>query len=233
MVKIHPRGGHDVPLLLVNFAPVYGKEVPQHPNSNVMNRMTNVELFYDAGCGAEQVSDLGFAISWNKLKSYSCAQAGALELFQRDLITRKSKLIVLNSSGWESYAANMTISPLLRALQQLTGFNTVALRLSAVNGPCYPPFGTSEATKREWVAARQWERLYAELKPLLSEMSKALQPALGNSSAMSELVSDEDDLSWSGQRQIIFHPQDHPAAISQTKTDTVNMQQSMSTMPID
>ena len=94
------------------------KEVRQHPNTNVINRMTNVEVFYDAGCGAEQVSDLGFAISWDKLKSYSCAQAGPLELFQGDLITRKSKLIVLNSSAWESYAANMTTSPLLPALQQ-------------------------------------------------------------------------------------------------------------------
>ena len=68
--------------------------------------------------------------------------------------------------------------------------------------------------------------LYAGFTSLFAAMSKNLESSLGKSSAMSELVPGEcmyfesnlkGSFDVSGQREIVFHPRDHLAAVSKAK----------------
>ncbi len=146
---------------------------------------------------------------------YGSIAARPLDIFQGDTITRRSIVIDVQLGYSGSYATLMTKSPLFGALKQLTGFKSVTLRLTA-KVQCEPR-GTTENTLVEWERAGQWEKLFAGFEPVLIAMSEALEPALGNS-VMNSLVYEND--AAIGHRQIIFHPQDHVAAIRRTQMST-------------
>ena len=187
------------------------KPVLQYPNIEIINRMMNIEVFYgyDDGWFEEQtphyVSDSD--IEWFTSHQYGSIAACPLDIFQGDTITRKSIVIDVQLGYDGSYATLMTKSPLFGALKQLTSFKTVTLRLTA-EFLCEPR-GTHDYRLVEWERAGQWEKLFAGFEPVLSVMSEALEPALGNS-VMSRLLYEED--AAVGHRQLIFHPQDHVAA---------------------
>lgn len=90
----------------------------------------------------------------------------------------------------------MTTSPLFDALRQLTGFETVILRLAAV----VDDFGRGSTDK-------EWERMYIGFGPILKDMSMSLEPTLGKSSAKSEPLPEEiaSSLQDSRIRDVVFH----------------------------
>lgn len=199
----------------------YPEAVAQRPNADMKNRMTNVDVFYNTEFDPEIDLVTGFTMGFRTLDCYCSAKAGPLEFFQGDTISRKSILLELGLYEHSSYAARMTKSPLFRALKKLTGFETVTLKLYAVAPYYCPPKGTTQTTEQEWYDAGESEKLYAGFEDLLSAMRKELEPTLGSSSAISELISRHDNLESCGERQIIFHPRDHQTAISKEK-DTMD-----------
>lgn len=217
------------------LGPQYPKEVPQLPNIDITNRMTNVEIVYDAQLDPHMDPEADSYLEWDASNCYGCAPAGPLEFFQGVTISRKSILIELRGCSFGVYlATKVTGSPLSRSLRQVTGFKDVTLRLATNKGVYCPAKWTSKAQGKEWIDAGEWEKLYAGFIPLFRAMSKNLEPALGKSSAMSELEPGESSsrLSSSGQRHIVFHPRDHQATISKqgdkTKKDPMSDEQSMS-----
>ena len=182
--------------LYYNLNLMRAEQVPQHPGTN---NMTNFEISYGAAIDPEMGS-----------KSYGWMDGGPLHLFGGDTVTRKSILVVLRLCEWWRYAAIMTVSPLLDALKQLTGFETVTLRLAFVE------FG-------KWPNTDEWRMLYTGFGSVLEDMSMALEPTLGKSSAMSEHLPEEIGPSLhksrKGIREVVFHPRNHRAAISKAKKD--------------
>lgn len=204
-----------------NVRPDYFPHSPQLGNVDITKRMTHIAISCNVGCASKIDSIPGHSLAWSSM-SYLGARAGPLAFFQGVSIIRESILVDLRLYEWSIYAASLTVSPLFDALKQLTGFKTVTLRITSMSGHCYPAQETSEATIQELLEAKQWEKLYAGFGPLLSAVSDALEPALGNRSAMELLVNTADDLSSRhGQCHTTFHPQAHLAAISKT----TNMQQ--------
>lgn len=220
----------------------YDIKIPRRLNADIISRMTNVEIFYDAGPDPAMVEldpgvDLNSEYSSEPIiewisNSYRSAPAGPLDFFRGASITRKSILIVLSLNEWGSYATEMiepssfsriNPSPLFNALEHLTGFETVTLRLLVQVYRFCPPRGTSKATEQEWVVARQWEKVYSGHGIFLSTLSKALEPTLGKGNATGDFVFGKDGiLSFPEQRDIIFHPKDHQAAISKAEEITTN-----------
>ncbi len=182
---------------------------PQHPKVNVADLVTNINVFCDVG-----VSRMG-----RPMYGYSSAQAGPLTPFQGVSITRKSILIDLRLWQCSTYATKILVSPLFEVFKNMTGFKTVKLRLTSLANSFFPPQGTSDTIISGWTRAKQWEKLYAGLEPLLDAMTEALEPTLGSCCTISELVSPCDNFKWSGQRHVIFHPQDHLAAIAKAKKE--------------
>lgn len=197
----------------------YDEPVSQYPNVEIMNRMMNIEVFYghDDYWFQEQDPDYesSSAIKWFTSHQYGSIAARPFDIFQGDTITRKPIVINMQLGDFGSYANLMTKSPLFGALKQPTGFKAVTLRLTA-ECQCEPR-GTTDDTIVEWEKAGQSEKLFAGFEPVLSAMSEALEPALGNS-VMSRLVYEKD--AEVGHRQITFHPQDHVAAICRTQMST-------------
>ena len=191
-------------------------DVPWHPKADVIDRMTNIELFHDPTCIPE----------WEMLSFTEhprCAGARLLEFFQGVSVTRKSILIVLDADddGWLDVATAMVpwrlFSQLFKVLRHLTGFQTVTLRLLV------KPSSLAGATVKEWQDLRGWAKLSAELETLLTAMSQDLEPTLGNSSAMSEIVSGPKEIGFYGQTHVTFHPRDHLAAIPKAKKDAMGI----------
>lgn len=195
--------------------------------------MTNIEIIYDA-----QIYPAVFS-SETASNIYGGATAGPLEFFRESNVSRNSILIVLRWSGWAVYCATKrTKSPLFRSLREVTGFNNMTLRFITNGNVYFSPQITSRIQSKEWVLAGEWDKLYAGFTPLFTVMSKHLESSLDKSSAMSELVPGEcmyfelnlrGRFDISGQREIVFHPRDHLAAISKANKDTMNLEQSVST----
>lgn len=145
-------------------------------NVDFMNRIMNIEI----------------STSDNLGQPY----AGPVQLFQGDVITRKSFLITLIYYPWE-WSIKITESPLFRSLKQLTGFKTVTLRFVAV--------GKGDDVN--------WEELVWE--PLLTAACKDLESTLGNGSARRKIVPTEADNALDRkQQEVVFHPRDHKAKVS-------------------
>ena len=221
----------------------YLKEGPQIPNFDVISRMTNIEIIYDT-----QINPIVFSTQ-TASSMYAGAPAGPLEFFRGSNVSRRFILIVLRLCGWAAYCASeMTKSPLFRSLKEMTGLKNMTLRF-ITNGNVYcSPQIRDRIQSKEWVLAGEWDKLYAGFTPLFTAMRKDLEPSLGKSSAMSELVPGEsmyfdpnlrDRFEVSGQREIVFHPSDHLAAKSKankskmnkskTNKDTLNSKQSVRT----
>lgn len=184
-----------------------GEIVSQHSSTD---KMTKIEMFYNAVLDPDMDFGNDWAIKYNTSLCYGCAKAGPLDFFPGDTIARKSILIVLRFCQWWRHATTMTESPLFEALEQLTGFETVTLRLAAA---C-DSFG-------KWPKKEEWEKLYTGFESISSEMSISFGPTLGKSSAMSELLSGENgpSLADCGIHEVVFHPRNHRAAISRAKKD--------------
>lgn len=199
------------------------KSVPQHSTVDTIKQMTNIEVCYRARLMEPRHYRPAFRKRRDASPRYDSAEAGPLNLFLGNSSLRKSALIGLELDKSEIQVTAIN-SPLFRAMKKLTGFKTVTLRLTA--SPYFPPQGTNKAILKEWFDAGQWEKLYAGFEPLLSAMSKDLEPALGNS-VMSEFVCEERG--QRGYREIVFHPRDRLAEIPTSKKDTMSKEQAMST----
>lgn len=182
------------------------EKIPRHSS---IDNMTKIEIFYNVALDSEMEFVNDWSIRDNTSLCYGCAKAGPLDFFRGDTIARKSILIILELCEWWRYATFMTESPLFEALEQLTGFETVTLRLRAAYNPW------------RWPKKGEWGKLYTGFESLLSEMSESLEPTLGKSSAMSELPPEQIGLSlaYRGIREVVFHPRKHRAAISKAKKD--------------
>ena len=204
----------------------HGINVLQHQNADAINRMTNVVLFYDA---TQVFEDETFAAT---NPNYDCAGAGLLGFFQEVSVMRKSILIVLvvfDYYAWKGDATAMVASPLFKVLRHLTGFQTVTLRVIASYTSYHSLQSTAGTTAKTWQSTQQWAKLYAGLESILNAMSQDLEPTLGNSSAMSELVPGPEEFEYSGQRHVTFHPRDHLAAVSKAKKDAMEMKHTKGT----
>ncbi len=195
----------------------------RHPNADVIDRMTNIELFHDAI----------YVPEWEMLaatKPY-CAGAGPLEFFQGASVMRKSIHISLEifDGAWLNYATAMAVWRPFKVLRHLIGFQTVTLRLIAICTSFPRPQGSAGNKLKESQPPRRWAKLYRGLDTSLSAMSKDLEPTLGNRSAMSELVPGPDGFWYSGQRHVTFHPRDHLVSISKEKKETMEMKNSKGT----
>lgn len=168
--------------------------------NDVANRMTNTKLFLDMTFDPQRDYPWIF---------YDFAPAGPLQFFQETSITRKSILIGLTLDGPGCLAMKWKGTSLFRAIKQLSGFETVTLRLLTRSYNCCPPRWEAEATLEEWENTGLWEKLYAGPKPLLAEMSDDLEFALGKRSTIGEFIVREFDPSRIGQCEITFHPKDH------------------------
>ncbi len=186
-------------------------DVLQHQNADAINRMTNIELFL----GAAYVPQLLAAT-----KSYHRAGAGPLEFFQGVSVMRKSIFIVLVlfNDEWLDDATAMVARHLSKVLKHLTGFQTVTQRLVVRPYDC--------PLAKEWQDERGWAKW---LETLLSAMSQDLELTLGNSSAMSELLSGAEDFGFYRQTHVTFHPRDHVVATSKAKKDAIEMKHSKGT----
>lgn len=197
----------------------YDSGAPQHPYANIIERMTNIELRYDATLCQ------GLDFEWDMSDysdSFTSAPAGPLEFFQGVVVMRDTITVELKLSNWINSATKMMTSPWFRALKQLTGFRTVILGLVAEAEPCLPLLDPG----REWLDNDETDKLYAGFEPLLHAMSKNLEPTLGNGS-MSSCVSGGYEIPKFGTRYVVFHPRDHQAAILKAKNGTMNMEQSL------
>ena len=197
----------------------FSNEVPQLPDVEFINFMSNVEIIYDAR----------IRYDWSERASriYGAASAGPLELFQGAKVSRNSIVIMLNWCEMAaSYAADMTNSPLFRSLRQMIGFKNVTLRFTTNENVYCPLPGISQAKEKEWVEAGTWKKLYGGFTPLFLAMSKDLEPTLGKSSAMSKLVPGEPGgtLEVSGRRAIKFHPRGRQAITSRANKDTTDLE---------
>ena len=195
------------------YSPPYEEGTPLHPKTDITVRLMNVTLFYEANDYDRDHETL----------THYFARVGPLQFFRGATIVRHSIIVELHLREWSGDDTVTIGSPLFRGLEQLTGFKTVTITFAV----------------KEWMDTEQWEKLYAGFEPLLSAMSKVLEPTLGSCSATSELVSreggcpGEDTVSWFSLRGITFHPRDHLASISKAKKDTMNMEQSMNSMRIN
>lgn len=199
---------------------------PQNPNVDIdiINRVSKIEILYDVIL--YQDKDTGFDANM-KMRSNDDARAlsGPLKSLQGATIARKSVIIGLKifdgpdrllCLGREMMiSAKMTKSPLLEALKQLTGFKTVTLTLY------YETYFRGEADVKKRCVG---------FEPLFGVLGKALEPTLGNSSAISEPTIENfySGRLWSGRRYITFHPRDHLTAVTKAKNDTVDVEQSKS-----
>lgn len=177
----------------------------QHPCTD---RMTKIEVicspFFDPDM--DEASDPEYDTSMG----YYRMLAGPLIFFQGDTITRKSILVILELGKFWRLANSMTTAPLFKALERLTGFETVTLRFAAWD--------------YEWERApddKERERRYIGIGLILEDMSMSLEPTLGKSSAKSELLPEEiaSSLRDIRIRDVVFHPRNHQAAISKAKKD--------------
>lgn len=185
------------------------RHFPQHPSTNNMNK---IEIFYDAALYLDLNFESDFSIRWNTSISYGSMRAGPLDFFRGDTITRKSILIVIELCKWWPYATAITKSPLFDTFKQLTGFETVTLRLAV-----------ADDGSGEWPKANEWEGLYTGFGSVLKDISMCLGPTLGKSSAVSELIPEQIgpslENSENGIREVVFHPRNDQTAISEAKKD--------------
>ena len=185
-----------------------GEKIPQHSTAD---KMRKIEIFYTAALDPDMDFESDLGIDYNTSLAYGSAEAGPLYLFCGDAIARNSILIVLKLCHWWRHATAMTESLLFEALQQLTGFETVTLRLvAAYDMSCW-----------EWPRDEEWAELYTGFGDILSEMSMSLEPTLGKICAMSELLPEQigPSLEGCGIREVVFHPRKHRATISKAKKD--------------
>ena len=181
------------------------EELLQHPSTD---NMTKIEIycspFFDLDWDKDRDSEHNKSIACHRMS------AGPLVFFRGDTIKRKSILIVLELGGFWHRATNMTTSPLFKALRQLTGFETVTLRLATVDDD----WGRKPDDK-------DLERMDIGFGPILEDMSIVFEPTLGKSSAKSKMAPEEITPSFQYLRShdIVFHLRNHQAAISKAKKD--------------
>ena len=116
------------------YNPSYDGESPLLPKTDVSDRLMNVTLFYNASLYYDRDHETDTCLF---------ARAGPLQFFRGATIARNSIIIELHSRQWSDYVAVTKGSALLRALEQLTGFKTVTMRLAA----------------KEWMYTETWEKL--------------------------------------------------------------------------
>ena len=193
----------------------------QDPNVdiNIINRVSKVEILYDVMLDKD--SDIaGFDVNMVLLDDSTPARAGALSFLQGASIARKSVSIGLRvdyplCQGREMpISAKMTKSPLLEALKQFTGFETVTLTLLYDEMIVRPEAHAGDCCM--------------SFEPFFSVIRKTLEPTLGNSSAISGTTRIGRYKTMSERRHITSHPRDHLAALANANNDAVDVEQPMS-----
>lgn len=174
------------------------------PNVGFVDRIMNVRIHYE--------------IPWSQMYTHDSSSSGpafrAINLFKGPNIKRDLIIVDLIVVQWLRNSPNIMDSPLFEALKNLTGFESVVLRLSARANAYFPLLkDTPEDMIIAWVATEQWEELYGGFLFLLPAMGQKLEPTLGPSSDLSELKPSPglDDLRLRGYRQLEFHPREYLA----------------------
>lgn len=184
-----------------HFCPPYRWHycVYRFPNLKITDRMMNVELSYNID--PSKILIIGTARARDAADWAPLAWAGPAALFTGNKIKRKSALIELKMSVW-SKDLNMIIrSGLFDVLKQLTGFKTVTLRLEVIQHE------------------KHWEKWDAGLTPLLNDLRRSLEPALGHGTRCEPEPGQEWPMSRKLHKigKIEFHPSDHLAKMAKMK----------------
>lgn len=170
------------------------------PDTNVTNRIMNVEFHYDDDLDVIAKRYTGWR--FNPPKMFHSTSAGPVALFSGNTVQRNSGLICLRMSGQLSYPTEYINSPLLNAIKQFTGFRTLMLEFSVwMDTPEMQQLdkGTRRASLARWV----------------NETTVALEATLG-SGTTSEIEGMEDHRPIVFH-QIEFHPRDDSAGTSKKR----------------
>ncbi len=176
--------------------------VGRFPNTNIANRIMNVELFYKMSVKKLLILNTKGPQNLHSTTLFWSPSPGPTALFKGNDVKRKSAFIQFNFSEWSSYKTKLIPTPLFDDLKQLTGFSTVTLKLEK--------FSNYSDDHRA-----AWEKGGEELKSLLNEFRASLEPSLGHGA-----MSEPEVTSELQSCQVVFHPRDHQAQMLKMR-DTV------------
>ena len=129
----------DSEMIVTNHSP--RPRTHDFPNTNITNRMMNVELSYDLASDLLQKMVTERTLDVNDREAVCSASPGPAALFMGNSVERRSALVEFRMTELPRYASELIFSPLFDALKQLTGFRTVTLRLSVLRpSSCSPPW---------------------------------------------------------------------------------------------